>query len=634
MKKRIKKAIKQAAKRVISWGLRILGRRKNLVVKGAKYILAEATSPKPVSFTVDPMPPIKDFCLELSKYDIISFDIFDTLIFRAFPDPKTIFDIMGTKLKIQYGRKMRAEAEAEVRAEQKPREVTLDQIHERFSQKSGIDKEVSKQLEIDLELEFCKPNPYMRAVFDHAVKSGRTVIIVSDMYLPQKVIQRMLDKCGYTGYSKLYVSGECGVTKENGDMFQMLTDLYGRDKSYIHIGDNVKSDVRNAKRCGWSACQYPSVTQIGKPFRPDGMSSLGGGLYRGIVNTYLYNGLKKDSPYYDLGFVHFGLAIYGYCAFLENIARETSVDMILFAARDMKIVHKLYNKYFGAVPNAYIPISRLAILRADFQRSSEMFLTCLRDAYKNNPNTLTIGSYFSSVSFDFLLPLLAEYDLREDTVLNDSVYAALRKMIFEKKPYILEQLKQDHDAAVAYYSGLLQPVQPKKILFVDLNGRCTSAIGVQHILENAGFQTDVIAAQMYSVSSPGYVEIKMSDRTLYSYMFSVLQDQPYHQRFQTKALIRTRIIEAVFTEPRGTLLSYTGGDDGGLKFGSGSVNTDALSSIHQGIEDFADEFHHYSQKICKDFWVSPYDACNPMEQILDSAPDLFPDLMSDMTLGN
>ena len=129
---------------------------------------------------------------------------------------------------------------------------------------------------------------------------------------------------------------------------------------------------------------------------------------------------------------------------------------------------------------------------------------------------------------------------------------------------------------------------------------------MQHILEEAGFQTDVIAAQMYSVSSPGYVEIKMSDRTLYTYMFSVLQDQPYHQRFQTKALIRTCIIEAVFTEPRGTLLSYTGGDDGGLKFGSGSVNTDALSSIHQGVEDFADEFHHYSQKICTDFWVSRF----------------------------
>ena len=112
MIKRLKKAIKRTAKQAVSWGLRILGRRKNLVVKGAKYILAEATSPKSVSFTVDPMPPIKVFCLELSKYDIISFDIFDTLIFRAFPDPKTIFDIMGTKLKIQYCRTMRAEAEA------------------------------------------------------------------------------------------------------------------------------------------------------------------------------------------------------------------------------------------------------------------------------------------------------------------------------------------------------------------------------------------------------------------------------------------------------------------------------------------------------------------------------------------
>ena len=96
-------------------------------------------------------PPVEKLCLELAQFDIISFDIFDTLVLRAFPDPKVIFDLWGCQFGLQYGRKMRAEAEKECRKQNGDMEVTLDEIYERVSKASGIDKGIGMQAEIDLE---------------------------------------------------------------------------------------------------------------------------------------------------------------------------------------------------------------------------------------------------------------------------------------------------------------------------------------------------------------------------------------------------------------------------------------------------------------------------------------------------
>lgn len=47
-------------------------------------------------------PSIEELLSELMKYDVISFDIFDTLIFRPFSEPTDLFYIIGEKLGYLY----------------------------------------------------------------------------------------------------------------------------------------------------------------------------------------------------------------------------------------------------------------------------------------------------------------------------------------------------------------------------------------------------------------------------------------------------------------------------------------------------------------------------------------------------
>lgn len=646
----MKRIIKSIIKKIIKVLVAIFPFKKEWLSKVAHFVIdtidIQTCKSKSKNFTAPTEglkkrvanPLIEDFCLELSQYDIISFDVFDTLIFRAFPDPKIIFDLWGCKFNLQYGRKMRTDVERELRIKHGDGEVTLDEIYDLLEIRSGIEKSVGMQAEIDLELDYCRPNQFLREVFNRLIELNKKVIILSDMYLPKSVIARMLEKCGYTGYDALYVSSELKATKASGKIYKLITDIYGDQNSFIQIGDNLISDVENAQKSNWSSYHYKNIHQIGKPFRPDGMSSLGGGLYRGIVNSFLYSNTSEPNPYYELGFVYFGILIYGYCGWLNKVAKETNANKILFASRDMYVVEKAYKKYFGEIESNYVSVSRLGIIRADFAKSMEMFFICLKDAYTSQHKkggALTIQRYFTSIKFEFIFPLLEGYGLQKNTVINDEIFIILKRLICENKDFILENLESDHISAIKYFSKLLQNTgKAETILFADTNGRCTSLLGIQHVCEDAGLPVKMIGAQIYSVSNKGFVEINFSTESLFTYLFSYLNNRDIYERFQGGALQWTPSLEAVLTEPKGTLLSYAKDKSDEMQYGPNLNDPFVLEQIHSGILDFIDEYHKYAVKINPSFWVSPLDAILPIEQIIDKLPKLFPDLLISMQLGN
>lgn len=57
-------------------------------------------------------------------------------------------------------------------------------------------------MEIELECAVCQPNYEMQCFFKQLVEKNISIIIISDMYLPKEVIDRILKKCGYSGYKK------------------------------------------------------------------------------------------------------------------------------------------------------------------------------------------------------------------------------------------------------------------------------------------------------------------------------------------------------------------------------------------------------------------------------------------------
>ena len=147
--------------------------------------------------------------ITLNKYDVISFDIFDTLILRPFDQPATLFYLLEAKLDCSYAA-VRVAAEREARELARERtgstEVTIEEICACVARRTGLDAARCVQMEFEAEMAMCFANPYMKKVFDALKEQGKEIIIVSDMYLPRDMMVRLLEKCGYTGMKKVYVS--------------------------------------------------------------------------------------------------------------------------------------------------------------------------------------------------------------------------------------------------------------------------------------------------------------------------------------------------------------------------------------------------------------------------------------------
>ena len=123
---------------------------------------------------------------EVKKHDIISFDIFDTLVMRNVYYNKDVFLLMAQKLDPVWGIDffaVRTEAERVLSQETYPYiEEIYAYISERYPCLKGHEQELIAQ-EIQLETELILPRHDVVEVFYQAQKLNKKVYIVSDMYM-------------------------------------------------------------------------------------------------------------------------------------------------------------------------------------------------------------------------------------------------------------------------------------------------------------------------------------------------------------------------------------------------------------------------------------------------------------------
>ncbi len=213
------------------------------------------------------------FPTDLSKYKVISFDIFDTLIVRSVLHPVDIFAIMEDMENIPdfYNKRQVAEHLARFRHRKshkanKRNDISFDEIYQTLQENTGFDDAKIarlKGLELKLELDYTSPRETVQNFFKRAKKEGKKVIIVTDMYLHRPFIEELLEKNGINGHDKLYISGENRKTKSSGEAFDfILQDLKIKPSEMLHVGDNEHSDIKMAKKKGIATLHTPSVASI------------------------------------------------------------------------------------------------------------------------------------------------------------------------------------------------------------------------------------------------------------------------------------------------------------------------------------------------------------------------------------
>ena len=110
----------------------------------------------------------QEFADRLMEYDVISFDVFDTLVFRPFKKPTDLFFFLDKEFNYPGLKKLRMDAEGKVRSDKKNAsgryEVDLKEIWDLLEQESGIASSEGCQKEFYLEKKFCYANPFFKEV--------------------------------------------------------------------------------------------------------------------------------------------------------------------------------------------------------------------------------------------------------------------------------------------------------------------------------------------------------------------------------------------------------------------------------------------------------------------------------------
>ena len=355
--------------------------------------------------------------------EIVSFDVFDTLVCRSVMEPVDVFHLIaqaialsdditvsqsfvdhfvkcrrGTEQLLRYKLdKMRGAADVE---EMQILDVYTEMLHQAGENLENADRLVA--LEQAMELRCLKVRKAGYVLFQQALAAGKTIIIISDFIHPGSFVEQVLSQCGYAGWSRLYVSSDVGLKKHSGRLFEhVLDDLGDVDKDRMcHFGDNPQGDIKMAQVHGVPAYHLPSGPSLVKQLiKRDALnhnaianSLVTRAIYSHYANRYLYAGqgtadnhrLELILTREEFGYLTIGPLMYAFSRWLLQEAERESIEQIILFARDsilpFEILKMLQSRWgLKRLNLCYVPVSRRAVAGLNLRSPADVWKVRIDD---------------------------------------------------------------------------------------------------------------------------------------------------------------------------------------------------------------------------------------------------------------
>ena len=318
---------------------------------------------------------------KIDRARAVSFDIFDTLLLRPYLRPTDLFYHLELLEDMPGFCNERIDAERRARNRHWPKEeITFDEIYEEIM---PMFRHV-KEKELALEFQVLTQNPEMYEVYQYALRTGKQIIIASDMYLPHEFIAAALHKNGYEKYDLFYVSCSDRQTKCSSSMYRRILDETGlAPEGILHIGDNKHADFRNAKKMGIRAVLYKNVaaqylesSRSAKLFKWQYGWDFGASIIISVMAMRWQKvrmGILPDNYWTEFGYKYGGPVAYGFTAWVAKIAAKKGIDSILFVARDGYTIQKVFDLLNTGITSQYVYAPRFLnqVCRLDFEGNSK-----------------------------------------------------------------------------------------------------------------------------------------------------------------------------------------------------------------------------------------------------------------------
>ncbi len=393
-----------------------------------------------------------------NKYDVISFDIFDTLIMRKIYLSMDVFSLVEKKLQAMYGNEFKF-AEYRRKAEINIDNPTIDEIYTEIQNITGWNNnliEEIKQCEIDTDTQLIVPRESMIALCNSLI-SQKEIYFVSDMYYSSEQLQKILFKCGINAdIEQIIVSCECKKSKKDSVLWKYYTTQYIKLKKALHIGDNEEADIKNPVKYGidtyhiWNTVkmlQHSSIKDIDSK-----VNSIYASIAMGMINAKIFNdpfalnltkGMVKFSDLEDIGYCVWGSVVYSFLIWIIEQSKNDGLGTIAFMGRDGYLLQKAYEfireKIKCDMPKSvYLEISRRCIRNASAETWEDV-LELAGEAYD--------GDFKSFLKDRFAIE--ADFDEEQNINMTD-IQKDITKLDEHLQKYKTQILKQINEEKVGY----------------------------------------------------------------------------------------------------------------------------------------------------------------------------------------
>lgn len=510
----------------------------------------------------------KEALSKIDEHEYISFDIFDTLICRKIDSPHTIFEYVACAAEncFHFGKNefydKRIEFERELGEARNP--FSLFDIYQKLGQYFSTDVTELFRLEVDLELAFCHVLPEGKRLFDYAIHCKKQVICISDMYLDEDTVRRMLVKCGYQAENvRIFISAQQGAAKSDfGRLFaRVCQKLYIRRDSLLHIGDNWKSD-----------CFCASVQRIH---------------YINIKNVSVEKTLQDQAEeYVSYGFKYFGPLSLGYITWIHDTCKKKKIKYLYFFSREGLILKKIFDSLFDDIETKYIYVSRKALRTPLISQANS-----LPDLSKFFPisGMESLSEFLKKAGLEKENDLFAQlqqrgYSLREEYI----KYANDEELFGLIRPYLQQMSEKQHQNIEKYLNTNV--VRNQHIGVVDIGWTGNMQAFFSQLLDEFDFNncvTGFFVGQNHRIKK--WLDQGMDNESyLYTY-----EDRDSDEAFSSA----TALLESVYFANHGTTGGYNDKGSPVLEDTRLPQDTiDKLLALQEGILAYVNEIGEYELK--------------------------------------
>ena len=528
---------------------------------------------------------------KLKEFDVISFDIFDTLVCRKIYNPDDLFTIVEKKVEniIKDYRRLRKEAEIKCYTDNK-KEPTIDDIYEKFREITKLSKEDTlkvKEWEINTELEFLIPREDILEVYNKLIKDGKECIMVSDMYLTSEVLSKILKQCGYKDYKKIYVSCELNKRKDQGNIWKEVLSHY-KGKKFIHIGDNEESDVHKL----WDLdITNEHIMQGEKMFKQTKYGhklkdfclndtindSI---LYGLIINKCLFNSPFKfnntKNEYlientHEFGYSVVGPIILKYLLWVIENTKDLKDTELLFLSREGYYLKPLYDLLVKELnvknepESCYFLTSRRCVTMSSVEKEEDILSLLDIEYYGDFINFMYYRFGLKVNTDNFNVTLTGKKD---DGINN---YEEVKNAVLKYKEDILKRAKKEKKEYLSYINKTVKNINKKDLIVIDLGYSGTTQLYLHRLLNK-----DVSGKYLVVKNEPKPLKAGLKVDSCYN---------DIHNDNKHLLYLNSLFLEAFLTAPNGQLMYFEKGKPVYVDEKSIPPKLAKLDEIYSGVKE-------------------------------------------------